>query len=127
MFKQFALIIGVVFLLIGILGFIDPLVTDGKLLGIFAVDPVHNMIHIVSGVLGIATGLARDFRPAMMFTWGLLLVYGLVTVLGFVMTPDGGMLLGLMHVNMADNVLHLLITVGAAAVIFSEQRRPVYH
>lgn len=95
---------GVVFLLVGVLGF----VTASPLLGFFDVDPVHNVIHLVSGVLaficaGMGYGAARGF----LIVFGI--VYGLVTLLGFL---NGGNVLGLIQVNQADNYLHLGITVG---------------
>ena len=42
-----------VFLLIGVLGFVPGITTNGHLLGIFEVDTVHNVIHLTSGLLGL--------------------------------------------------------------------------
>jgi hypothetical protein len=110
MARTFALVLGVVLLLVGILGFV--LVPDhGLLLGIFAVNPAHNAIHVLTGILGIAAaygGWARTFCQA----FGI--VYLLVAALGFVAVDAQGMLLGLIHTNMADNILHLLIGVPSA-------------
>jgi hypothetical protein len=112
MARTFALVLGVVLLLVGILGFV--LVPDnGLLLGIFAVNPAHNAIHVLTGILGIAAaygGWARTFCQA----FGI--VYLLVAVLGFVAVDANGMLLGLVHINMADNLLHLAI--GASSAYF---------
>lgn len=110
-YKTFALAVGIVFLLVGILGFIlNP--TGGSLLGIFAVDVVHNIVHLLVGVLGIAaayTGWPRYYAR------GLGIVYVLVGILGFIPGLDPmGMLMGIMHINIADNLLHLIV--GAAAL-----------
>ena len=121
MAKTFALVLGVVTLLIGILGYVmNP--SGGLLLGIFAVDPPHNLIHLVTGIAGLAAafmGWARLFCQA----FGV--IYLLVGVLGFVATDSTGMLLGIMHNNMADNLLHLVIGGAAAFVGFVADKAPV--
>jgi hypothetical protein len=113
--RTFALVIGIVFLLVGILGFIlNP--TEGSLLGIFAVNIEHNLIHVLVGVLGIAAALTGWPR---LYAQALGVVYLLVGILGFVpgLAPDG-MLLGLVHINLADNLLHLVVGAAAAIVGF---------
>lgn len=114
--RLFALAIGVVFLLVGVLGFLlNP--SGGELLGIFAVNVVHNLIHVVVGVLGIAAAYTGRSR---LFAQGLGVVYLLVGVLGLIpgLAPDG-MLLGLVHINMADNILHLVVGALSALVGFT--------
>jgi hypothetical protein len=112
MLKNAAIATGVVFLLIGILGFIDALTPDGKLLGIFMVDGTHNAVHILSGLAALAASTRRDWSRLFFQVMGV--VYALVTVLGFI-AGDGGSVLGLFHVNMADNLLHLVL---AAAFLY---------
>lgn len=112
MTRTFTLVLGVVLLLVGILGFVlNP--EGGLLLGIFQVDGTHNLIHIASGVAGIAMAYAGASR---LFCQIFGAVYLLVGILGMVVAAPDGMLLGLMHVNGADNILHLAI--GAAAGYF---------
>lgn len=111
--KTWAMVFGVVFLAVGVLGFVPGISQDGMLLGLFEVDTTHNVIHLVSGILAlavatVATGYARLYFQV----FGV--VYALVTVLGFVQ----GTVLGLFTVNMADNVLHLAIAVLALWVGF---------
>jgi hypothetical protein len=109
MAKTFALVLGVVLLLVGVLGYVlNP--TGGHLLGIFAVDGIHNAIHVVSGIAGIAAAMMGWAR---LYCQAFGLIYLLVGILGFVATDSNGMLLGLMHNNMADNLLHL--TIGGAS------------
>lgn len=85
--RLFALVIGIVFLLVGILGLLlDP--TKGNLLGLFSVNIVHNLVHVLIGVLGIIaafTGWSRYYNR------GLGIVYLLVGILGFIpaLTPGG--------------------------------------
>lgn len=115
MAKTFAMVLGVILLLVGILGFLlNP--AGGLLLGIFAVNGPHNAIHVASGLLGIAAafmGWARLFCQA----FGV--VYLLVGLLGFVATDSQSMLLGLIHINMAANLLHLAIGAVTAYVGFA--------
>jgi hypothetical protein len=127
MVRSFAFVMGIVFLLIGVLGFIPGLTPDGRLLGIFAVNTPHNIIHILSGIIGIWAAGYRETRLAIGYAWYLVIAYGLVTLLGFVMTPDRGMLFNMIHINRADNWLHLLITFSALFVAINASReRMVY-
>ena len=119
MAKTFAMVLGVVLLLVGILGYVlNP--AGGHLLGIFAVDGTHNAIHVVSGIAGIAAALMGWAR---LFCQAFGVIYLLVGVLGFVATDSSGMLLGLMHNNMADNLLHVAIGGSAAYVGFADKAR----
>ena len=121
MARTFAMVLGAVMLLVGILGYVlNP--TGGLLLGIFAVNAPHNAIHLVTGIAGLAAafmGLARLFCQA----FGV--IYLLVGVLGLVATDGSGMLLGMVHNNMADNLLHLAIGGAAAFVGFVGDKAPV--
>ncbi len=110
-YRTFALAVGIVFILIGILGFIlDPM--GGSLLNIFAVNIAHNLIHVLVGVLGIVAAYTGWSR---LYARGLGIVYLLVGILAFIpgLAPSD-MLLGLVHINLADNLLHLVV--GGAAL-----------
>lgn len=107
MLKTVAIIFGVIFILIGILGFVPSLTPEGKLLGIFMVNGAHNLVHLLTGVVAILCGLASE-RASKLFFIIFGVIYGLVTILGFV--QGTGMLLGLIAINPADNWLHLAIT-----------------
>jgi hypothetical protein len=109
-------VLGAVLALVGVLGFILPLAPDGNLLGIFAIDPLHNVVHLLSGIVGLAAGFAAGSRYARMYALVFGLVYALVTVVGFIM---GTSVLGLITVNVADNFLHLLIAISALGVYFA--------
>ncbi len=107
MLKNLAMVFGVVFLLIGVLGFVPGVTNDGMLLGIFEVDAVHNVIHLLTGILAILAGM-KGMAKLYFKVFGV--VYALVTILGFV---AGGNILGLIQTNMADDILHLVIAVVA--------------
>jgi type III secretory pathway component EscU len=99
---------GWIILLIGILGFIPGVVTpDGLLFGIFAVNPIHNIIHILTGLLALFS--ASSFTATKSFFKIFGVIYLLITLLGLF----SGSILGLFAVNMADNLLHVVITLVA--------------
>lgn len=105
--KTAALVIGVVFLLVGVLGFIpNPLVSAT---GLFQVNTAHNLVHLVSGA-AILAGAYSGFGAGMTLkVFGV--VYALVALLGFFTVGGGGMLLGMIQVNPADHWLHVLLAV----------------
>ncbi|MFL5628778.1 MAG: DUF4383 domain-containing protein [Ktedonobacteraceae bacterium] len=109
-----AMVIGVVFLLIGILGLIFA-TTNGNILG-FDVDLVHNLVHLLTGILGIAaamTGWSRRFNQVFGVIYLLIGLAGLIPAFYI-----DGRLLGLMHANAADNILHLVVGIVATGVGF---------
>ena len=109
MVKTMAVLFGVVFLLIGILGFVPAVTKDQMLLGIFHVNPAHNVVHLLSGAIALFAGMTSIGASRTYFRiFGI--VYGAVAALGFFV--GDGMLLGLISNNTADTWLH----VGIAAV-----------
>ena len=105
--KTIAMVIGWVFLIVGILGFVpNPLVGEDAL---FHTDLNHNIVHLLSGIIFLWVAYKAPQKSAMvMKVFGV--VYLLVAVLGFVMA-DGGSILGLIEINHADNWLHVLLGV----------------
>ena len=106
MAKTMAVLFGVVFLVVGILGFVPAVTKDQMLLGIFHVNAAHNAVHLLSGVVALLCGICGAGAARWYFRiFGL--VYGLVAVMGFMM--GDGMLLGLITNNTADTWLHVVI------------------
>jgi Domain of unknown function (DUF4383) len=119
MTRTFALVVGIVFLVAGVLGFIPGITVDHEyLLGIFAVDTVHNLINLAIGALGIA---AYYWDRTRLYCQGLGIVCLLIGILGFIPALLFGdeMLLGLFHVNLADNVLYVVVGAVAAYLGFA--------
>ena len=106
MTKTLAWVFGVVLTLIGVLGLVPGITSDGMLLGIFEVDMMHSIIHIASGLAALAAAWGMYSSRLYFQVFGV--IYGVVTILGFV---TGGALL--FSTNMADNLLHLVIAVVA--------------
>jgi hypothetical protein len=118
--NPFALLVGAVFLLVGILGFIPGITTnysdmtfashegDTALLGLFDVNILHNIVHIAFGLAGLAA--ARVASTARTFLIGGGVVYLVVWLYGILIDRDSGA--NIINLNSADNVLHLALGVG---------------
>lgn len=97
MSKTIVSVLSIVLILVGAFGFFsDPL------FGVFAVDPLHNIVHLLTGVLGL---LAITMEWEQLFSRVFGVVYAAVAALGFF---TGGVF-GMIMVNTADNVLHLVL------------------
>jgi hypothetical protein len=99
--QTFALVFGVVYLLVGILGFILAPDEGDKLFGIFQVNLLHNIVHLAVGALFLAGSATRERSKQVNLLVGV--VYGVVAVLGFpdILVDD------LLDANAADDFLHL--------------------
>jgi hypothetical protein len=116
--------VGAVFLLVGVLGFIPGVTTDydtltfadhesrAKLLGIFQVNILHNLVHVIFGVVGLAA--ARTWASARWFLIGGGVVYLVLWLYGLVI--DLGEPANFVSLNTADNWLHLLLGAGMIAL-----------
>ncbi|MBI2578746.1 MAG: DUF4383 domain-containing protein [Candidatus Aenigmarchaeota archaeon] len=104
--KTYAMVIGAVLLLVGLLGF----VMSSPLLGLFGVNTLQNVLHLIGGALGLYFGYKGGAKN---FNLGLGAVALVVAVLGFV-TPD--LLAQMLNINMATTWLHVLIGVTAVGV-----------
>ncbi len=121
--RTVAMLVGIVFILIGILGFIPGLVPGGALLGIFDVNAAHNVVHLLFGVAGVA---AATMGWPRLYNRAVGVIYLVLTVLGFI--PGlviNGALLGLVSINLSDNILHLVIGAALAIVGFLVADRAV--
>lgn len=105
-----AQVVGAVLTLVGAAGFL----TGGTLL-IFGINTLHNLVHLLSGVLGLAAGFYAGGQWARYYNQGFGVVYLLVTVLGFAAPALAASLLA---INPADNFLHLALGIVLAGVGF---------
>ncbi len=102
MVKNIVLVLGVVLTLVGLLGFVN-----NPVIGLFPVNPLHNIVHILTGVLAIVFALQSD-AAARMYSKVLGLVYILVGILGLVAAD---LMMSLLAINPTDNILHFLLGV----------------
>jgi hypothetical protein len=110
--KNAAILFGVVFLLVGVLGYVpNPIVGPDA---IFATNSLHNVIHLISGIALLAGAYTSLGSSMMLKIVGA--VYGLVAICGFFMVMDG-MMMGVM-INEADKWLHVALAVVILAAGF---------
>lgn len=118
--QKAALAVGIVFLLIGILGFIPGITgnydqlgiagadSEALLLGIFQVSVLHNIVHLLFGVAGVA--MAKSATGAYNFLlWGGV-IYAVLFIYGLIVPHDSAA--NFVPVNAADNILHLVLAIG---------------
>lgn len=106
MLKKIGLAFGVIMILAGVAGYVPGLTPDGKLLGIFAVNGAHNLVHIATGAIALVIALASPASLSLFFKiFGV--VYGLVAVLGYFAGDQP--LLGIIAHNHADMWLHVAV------------------
>ena len=116
--QVFALVIGLTLVVAGIAGFFynasfdtgDDVPRDA-VIGILDVNGWHNVVHIVTGAVGLL--LAGSYSGSRAYALGLGGIYLLVALLGF-LAGNGDEIFDLIPVNSEDNFLHLLI--GLAGV-----------
>lgn len=116
-----ARVFGAIFIAVGLLGFVPPLVPGGNLLGLFPVNAVHNLVHIGLGAWGVVAGVS--LAAAVIYFRGIAIIYGLLAVLGLI--PATHTLFGLAPIHGADVVLHAVLAVIAAYLgFFSSSSHP---
>ncbi|WP_219420256.1 DUF4383 domain-containing protein [Pseudonocardia nigra] len=114
-----AAVYGVVFLLFGILGFVPGITTNydqlqfaghesnALLLGLFAVSVLHNIVHLLFGVAGLA--MSRTASAARMFLIGGGIIYAVLWIYGLIIARDSAA--NFVPLNTGDNWLHLVLAV----------------
>ena len=100
-----AVLFGIAFIFAGAVGYMSAFNDNGYLLGIFEVSNIHNILHIVSGVLAIMAATSFKFTKLYFSIFGFL--YLVIASSSF---KWGGSLLP-MHVNLADSNFYLCIGV----------------
>ena len=117
-------LVGTVFLLVGILGFIPGITTDydglkaagqeshAELLGVFQVSILHNIVHLLFGAAGLA--LARTASGARAFLVGGGAIYLVLWLYGLVIDKTSEA--NFVPVNAADDWLHFVLGVAMVAL-----------
>jgi hypothetical protein len=130
--QKAATLVGIVFLAVGVLGFVPGITSSygsmqfashdsgAKLLGLFQVSILHNIVHLLFGIAGLA--LARTIRGAKNFLIVGGVIYLVLFIYGLAVPMNSGA--NFVPVNGADNVLHLLLGVGMIALGALLTRRP---
>ena len=118
--RTLATVVGAVFLVVGILGFIPGITTNiypidfaghdanAQLLGIFEVSILHNVVHLLFGLVGVIS--AATFRASRGYLIGGGVVYLVVWLYGIIVGHEDAA--NFVPVNTADNWLHLGLAAG---------------
>ncbi|MEV1332408.1 DUF4383 domain-containing protein [Micromonospora costi] len=126
-----AALVGLVFLVVGALGFVPGVTTDydqlagathhsgAKLFGVFQISILHNSVHLLFGLLGLA--MARTIGAARLYLAGGGAAYLALWLYGFAIHQDGAA--NFLPVNDNDNWLHLGLGFGmlTAGLLLSNQ------
>ena len=104
MAKTAALVIGIIFIIIGIWGFFQ-----NPVLGVFDANTTHSIVHLIFGIILVA---CASKAAATALKW-VGIIYIIVAIIGFI---QGSSVLGIIDVNAADNWLHLVL--GIVIAIF---------
>jgi len=122
-----ARLVGAVFVLVGILGFIPGVTTNvsemtfaghesgAELLGIFQVSILHNIVHLLFGVVGLAAARSALNARRYLIVGGV--IYLVLWLYGLLIDLDSGA--NFVPVNSADNWLHLVLGIGMVALGFA--------
>jgi len=114
--RRFAMIFGFIYLLVGIAGFIPQLLQQppgdapqvavdslhGYLLGLFPVNVLHTIVHLLIGVWGLVA--AKSFGASVMYGRSLAVIYGILAVMGLI--PGLNTVFGLIPIHGHDVWLH---------------------
>jgi Ca2+/Na+ antiporter len=105
MAKTICKVLGVVFLLVGVVGFASPTLLGAHL------SPPHNVVHILSGVVALYFGFAGTLSGAKAFCLIFGVVYLALGVLGLALgtPPDRMWMVGPLHLGQADHAIHVLL------------------
>ncbi len=118
-----AIAAGVVFLLVGILGFLPGVTSnvgrigfighesEAELLGVFRVNILHNIVHLLFGVVGLAAARAVAWSKSFLLYGGV--VYLALWIYGMVI--DLGTAANFVSLNTADNWLHFSLGIAMVA------------
>ncbi|UYP20986.1 DUF4383 domain-containing protein [Rhodococcus sp. Z13] len=121
-----ALVVGAVFLLVGILGFIPGITSDydqlsgaghhsgAMLLGLFQVSVLHNIVHLLFGVAGLAAARAVATARTFLIAGGV--IYLVLWIYGLIIDKDSGA--NFVPLNTADDWLHFVLGLGMIALGF---------
>jgi hypothetical protein len=125
--QALALVFGAVYLIVGIIGFfwtgLDNFAGNSQhemLLGLFMINPLHNIAHVLVGVVGLA--LSRTLAGARTYGWLLAVLYAALFVYGLIAV---GKSWDFLNINGADNVLHIATAIVGVVIATGPVRTAV--
>ena len=133
--QKAAAAVGAVFLLVGVLGFIPGITSnygqlefagagsDAALLGLFQVSILHNIVHLLFGVLGLVMARSASGARSYLVFGGI--IYLVLFLYGLVVGQNSAA--NFVPLNTADDILHLVLGIGmiALGVVLTRGRNDV--
>ena len=130
--RRFAMIFGLIYLLVGIAGFIPQLLQPppgdapqvavstlhGYLLGLFPVNVLHTLVHLAIGIWGVIA--ARSVGAGIIYARSLAVIYGVLAIMGLI--PGMNTTFGLIPIHGHDVWLHAGTALIAAYFGFATKR-----
>jgi threonine/homoserine/homoserine lactone efflux protein len=119
MAKKLAVIFGIIFILVAILGFIPNGIVSKSADATFQVDNMHNIVHLIVGIVLLLAGMMGESAASL---W--LKIFGVIYILLFIdglfqVKMTGDKLLSFITANPADNWLHLVLGILLLIVGFA--------
>jgi Domain of unknown function (DUF4383) len=105
--RIYAIAFGVVYTLVGLLGFTVSTTLATANLIVFPVNLLHNVVHLLVGLAGLG---AYFTGQTVTYARGMAILFGILTLAGFLPQP----LLGLVPLGGADIPLHAATAILAA-------------
>lgn len=115
MVKKIAKIFGIIFIVVGLAGFIPGITYQGRLIGVFHVNALLNILHLLTGLIAYWTS-RRGPRASQLFFQVFGVLYAIVAILGFGYGDRD--LLGIFANDKADTWLHTLMALFSLYVGF---------
>ncbi|OGT60400.1 MAG: hypothetical protein A3F14_00135 [Gammaproteobacteria bacterium RIFCSPHIGHO2_12_FULL_43_28] len=111
-----AVLFGIGFIFVGVAGYLPTFMRDGMLFGYFMVDSMHNIVHIVTGVIAIMA--ATRYKCARFFFQLFGVLYIATAVCGYWQSGD----LYMFRVNLPDNLFHFVVGIVFLLLGFSKKK-----
>ena len=130
--RRFAMIFGLIYLLVGIAGFVPQLLQPpagdapqvavntlhGYLLGLFPVNVLHTLVHLLIGIWGLVA--AKSLGASVAYAKSLAVIYGVLAIMGLI--PGANTVFGLIPLHGHDVWLHAGTALIAAYFGFATKR-----
>jgi hypothetical protein len=117
MLRVLAILFGILFIFIGVAGFMPNFYSNELLFGYLSVDSMHNFVHLITGVLAIMAATRYSAAKVYFCVFGIIFI--LLALLGFWRND-----FYMMHMNLGDNIFHLIVGLIFAYLGFSAKSKP---
>jgi hypothetical protein len=120
MVRQLGIFYGVAFIAGGVLGFVPGVTVDDMFLGVFMVNPLHSVIHVLSGVMFL---MALTFGAGATRLWFQIFggIYAALAAMGFLV--GNGMILNCITNNQNDSWGHAGLALSMLIIGFATARQ----